>query len=158
LAPGPLTTTATTVDTALAEPDLIVLNPQDWSTARRVKDGFQRFIVSADPSGDETNTAWGLNVLTTTQCPVGKGPMIATSLFGYVGVREPLGMRVGYANDDLTRNILRFVGEERLTLCVTRPAAVLKAAEPTRTDNSRRGDTDQEHGQEVRRVGWSPGA
>ena len=31
-----------------------------------------------------------------------------------------------HANDDLVRNLLRFVGEERLVLCVTRPAAVLK--------------------------------
>jgi hypothetical protein len=29
-----------------------------------------------------------------------------------------------YANDDMTRDILRFVGEERLVLCVTRPSAV----------------------------------
>jgi HK97 family phage major capsid protein len=111
---------------ALAEPDLLVLNPADWSHARRVKDGMQRFIVAADPSSDETNTAWGVSVLTTTQCPLGKGVMLASGLFGYVGVREPLGMRVGYSNDDLVRNILRFVGEERLTLCVTRPDAVLK--------------------------------
>lgn len=33
-------------------------------------------------------------------------------------------MRVGYANDDLTRNILRYVAEERLVSCATRPAAV----------------------------------
>ena len=51
--------------------------------------------------------------------------MLDTTKFGYGGVREPLVMRVGYANDDMTRNILRFVGEERLTLCVTRPSAVL---------------------------------
>ena len=31
----------------------------------------------------------------------------------------------GYANDDLVRNILRTVCEERLVLTVTRPAAVL---------------------------------
>jgi hypothetical protein len=39
-------------------------------------------------------------------------------------VREQLAMRVGYAGTDFTQNILRFVGEERLTLCVTRPSAV----------------------------------
>src|SRR5262249_52048569 len=111
---------------ALCEPNLMILNPADWSAARRVKDGFQRFIVAADPSADETNTAWGIDVLTTIACPQGKGLMLATDVFGYVGVREPLAMRVGYSNDDLVRNILRFVGEERLTLCVTRPAAVLK--------------------------------
>lgn len=40
-------------------------------------------------------------------------------------IREPLSMRLGYANDDLVRNVIRTVGQERLVLCVTRPAAVL---------------------------------
>jgi hypothetical protein len=44
--------------------------------------------------------------------------------FGYVGVRESLAVRVGYAGTDFTQNILRLVGEERLVLCVTRPSAV----------------------------------
>lgn len=35
-------------------------------------------------------------------------------------------MRIGYATDDFTRNILRTVAEERLVLCVTRPPAVLQ--------------------------------
>jgi hypothetical protein len=35
-------------------------------------------------------------------------------------------MRVGYSNDDFTRNLLRWVAEERLVLTVERPAAVLK--------------------------------
>ena len=34
-------------------------------------------------------------------------------------------MRIGYSGDDFVKNILRFVGEERLVLCVTRPAAVM---------------------------------
>jgi HK97 family phage major capsid protein len=111
---------------ALCEADLLILNPADWSHARRVKDAYGRFIVAADPSRDEVDEAWGVSVLSTIACPVGKGIMLSTTDFGYVGVREPLAMRVGYANDDLVRNILRLVGEERLTLCVTKPSAVLK--------------------------------
>jgi HK97 family phage major capsid protein len=111
---------------ALCEPDLLILSPQDWSSARRVKDSMNRFIVAADPSRDEVDEAWGVPVLTTIQCPIGKGVMLSTTDFGYVGVREPLIMRAGYANDDLVRNILRLIGEERLTLCVTKPSAVLK--------------------------------
>ncbi|MBO0880017.1 MAG: hypothetical protein J2P17_06545 [Mycobacterium sp.] len=38
-------------------------------------------------------------------------------------VREPIGLRSGYANDDFTRNLIRFVSEERLNLAITRPAA-----------------------------------
>jgi len=109
----------------LAEGNLWVFHPSDWNAIRRVKDAYGRFLVSADPSDDEVNQAWGIDVLETIWCPTGKGLLLDTTKFGYGGVREPLVMRVGYANDDMTRNILRFVGEERLTLCVTRPTAVL---------------------------------
>jgi hypothetical protein len=66
----------------------------------------------------------GHYVLVSIWCPTGKGLLLDTTKFGYVGVREPLALRVGDANDDFQRNILRFVAEERLVLCVTRPSAV----------------------------------
>jgi HK97 family phage major capsid protein len=113
------------VGPALAECDLMVFNPTDWSAIRRVKDAYGRFLVAPDPSDDQVNQCWGVDTLVTTQCPAKQGLLIDRTKFGYVGVRESLGMRIGYANDDLTRNILRFVGEERLVLCVTRPSAVL---------------------------------
>jgi HK97 family phage major capsid protein len=111
---------------ALAEPDLCVLHPDDWSTIRRVKDSYGRYLVSPDPSDDQVNEAWGVPVLVTTQNPQGQGLLIDTRKFGQVAIRSPLGMVLGYANDDLTRNLLRFVAEERLVLTVTRPAAVLE--------------------------------
>jgi hypothetical protein len=66
-----------------------------------------------------------VDVLVTTQNPPGHGLLLDTSKFGYVGVREPLSMRVGYSGDDLVRNVLRTVAECRLVMCVTRPPAVL---------------------------------
>jgi HK97 family phage major capsid protein len=111
---------------ALAEPDLLVLNPADWSAIRRVKDAYGRFMVSADPSDDEVNQAWGIPVLVTTQNPAKQGLFLDTTKMGRVAIREPIGMRVGFANDDFTRNLIRWVAEERLVLTVERPAAVLK--------------------------------
>jgi HK97 family phage major capsid protein len=111
---------------ALAEPDLAVFNPTDWSAIRRVKDAYGRFLVAPDPSDDQVNEAWGVPVLVTTWCPTKQGLFIDTTKMGRVAIREPLSMRIGYANDDLTRNLLRFVAEERLVLTVERPAAVLK--------------------------------
>lgn len=35
-------------------------------------------------------------------------------------------MRIGFAGDDFTRNIVRFIAEERLNLAVERPSAVLR--------------------------------
>lgn len=110
---------------ALAEADLIVLHPTTWSAIRRTKDAYERYIVSADPTADEANQLWGVDVLVTTANPVGKGLILDTSKLGYVAIRESLSQRVGYSGDDLVRNVLRTVAEERLVLCVTRPTAVL---------------------------------
>lgn len=110
---------------ALAEADLIVLHPTTWSAIRRTKDAYERYIVSADPTADEANQLWGVDVLVTIANPVGKGLILDTSKLGYVAIRESLSQRIGYSGDDLVRNILRTVAEERLVLCVTRPTAVL---------------------------------
>jgi HK97 family phage major capsid protein len=110
---------------ALATPDLLVLNPLDWSAARRVKDNYGRYLVAPDPSDDQVNQAWGIDVLVTTQNPVGQGLFIDTSKFGRVAIRSPIGMFLGYSQDDFVRNLLRWVAEERLVLTVERPAAVL---------------------------------
>ena len=63
-------------------------------------------------------------MLQRTAFGAGTGILLDTTLFGRVAVREPLTLRIGYANDDLVRNILRYVGEERLNLAVERPAAI----------------------------------
>ncbi|ORB47781.1 hypothetical protein BST42_27045 [Mycolicibacterium rhodesiae] len=110
---------------ALAVPDLLVLNPETWSAVRRTKDLYGRFLVQPDPTTGEANELWGIPVLQTTQQPAGYGLLIDTSEFGYVAVREPLSMRIGYSGDDLVHNILRTVCEERLVLCVTRPPAIM---------------------------------
>lgn len=122
---------------ALAEPDLLVLNPLDWSAARRVKDNYGRYIVSADPSSDEVDTAWGIDVVPSVQNPVGQGLFIDTTKFGQVAIRSALGMFMGFINDDFARNQISWAAEERLVLTVTRPAAVLavtKLPAPTAAD------------------------
>jgi HK97 family phage major capsid protein len=109
---------------ALAEGNLWVFHPTDWNFIRRVKDAYGRFLVSADPSSDQVNQAWGLPVFADIWCPQGKGLLLDTTKMGYVAIRESMAVRVGYAGTDFQQNILRFVAEERLVLCVTRPSAV----------------------------------
>ena len=41
-------------------------------------------------------------------------------------MREALTLRTGTNDDDFTRNLVRWVAEERLALAVERPAAVCK--------------------------------
>jgi HK97 family phage major capsid protein len=110
---------------ALAEPDLFVLNPLTWSALRRIKDTQGRFLAAPDPTEGAASTLWGVDVLVTTTMAAGAGALIDTSKFGTVHLREGLTLQTGTNNDDFTKNLVRFVGEERLALAVERPAAVL---------------------------------
>jgi predicted transcriptional regulator len=117
------------VGPALATANLLVLHPSTWSAVRRSKDDQHRYLVTADPTTDTASSAWGVPVLVTTQISPGLGLMLDTRKAGRVWQREGLSLRTGYANDDLTRNLTRFVVEERLNLACERPAAVLKITE-----------------------------
>lgn len=110
---------------ALAEANLLVLHPNTWSALRRTKDTRGRFLATADPTRDEANSLWGVEILPTTQCTAGKGLLLDTNKFGFVVVREAISLRTGTSNDDFVRNLQRWICEERLELCVERPAAVL---------------------------------
>jgi HK97 family phage major capsid protein len=116
--------TALRVGNALAVADLLVMHPTTWSGLRRIKDTLGRYLTTPDPTKDTADTLWGVDVVTTTVCHVGDGVLIDSTKFGRAVVREPLSLRIGWANDDLTRNILRTVAEQRLNLAVERPAAV----------------------------------
>ncbi|VBA47916.1 phage major capsid protein [Mycobacterium attenuatum] len=109
---------------ALARPNLLVLHPDSWSAVRRTKDSYGRYLVAADPTADEANSVWGVPVLQTTQIAAGTGVLLDTSKFGRAVVRGPITVMIGWANDDFTRNLRRFVAEERVALATTRPAAV----------------------------------
>lgn len=110
---------------ALCQPDLLVLHPNTWSALRKQKDLYGRYLIAADPTKDTADSVWGVDVLTTTQIAAGAGLMLDTQKFGRVHMRESLFIRWGYTNDDMTRNLVRYVGEERLQLAVEQPAAVL---------------------------------
>ena len=110
---------------ALAEPDLFVTNPATWSAIRREKNLQGAYYAQTDPTSGEPDTAWGVPVVVSTQITPGDGILVDTTKFGRVAVRETLGLRIGFTNDDFTRNIVRTVAEERLALCVERPSAIL---------------------------------
>lgn len=110
---------------ALAEADLLVLHPNTWSAMRRTKDSYGRYLVTPDPTSDEANSLWRVEVLPTTQIAAGAGLLLDTRKFGFVVVREAVSLRTGANDDDFTRNLQRWIAEERLELAVERPSAVL---------------------------------
>jgi hypothetical protein len=54
------------------------------------------------------------------------GALLDTRKLGFVVVRETLTLRTGTNTDDFTRNLQRWIAEERLALAVERPSAVCK--------------------------------
>ena len=88
------------------------------------KDKQDRYLTSADPTRDEASSVWGVSVLVTTQIDPSVGVLLDTTKFGRVLMREPLSIRTGLNEDDFTRNIMRFICEERISLEIERPAAV----------------------------------
>jgi len=111
---------------SLAEANLLVLNPGTWSAIRRTKDLQDRYLVNPDPTQGAGNQLWGVEVLVTTAIDEAVGVLLDTRKFGKALVRESLTVRTGTDGGDFTRNIVRFVCEERLTLAVERPTAVCK--------------------------------
>ena len=99
-------------------------HPSTWSAIRRTKDKQDRYLTSADPTRDEASSVWGVSVLVTTQIDPSVGVLLDTTKFGRVLMREPLSIRTGLNEDDFTRNIMRFICEERISLAIERPAAV----------------------------------
>lgn len=112
------------VSSALAEPSLFITSPTTWSAIRRIKN-TQGLYILGDPLHEAVSSVWGVPVLITTACTDGQGILLDTSKFGTALIREGIVMHQGYANDDFTKNLARYVFEERLTMAVERPQAVL---------------------------------
>ncbi|MBF9325926.1 phage major capsid protein [Mycobacteroides chelonae] len=120
--------TALRTGSSFATADLLILNPATWSAIRRLKDTTGRLLFVAsdsDPSAAEANRIFNVPVLQTTALAAGAGVLLDSTKFGRALVREPMSIRIGYDGNDFTHNILRSIAEERLTLAVERPSAVL---------------------------------
>jgi HK97 family phage major capsid protein len=130
------------VGSALADPNLLILHPNAWAAIRRTKSSTGQYIVgdpltqgvsapagpmntvSASPGG----SLWGVPVLTTTSMAnvsTSSGLLLDTRKFGHALIREGIVMHQGFSGTDFVQNIQRYVFEERLSLAIVRPQAVL---------------------------------
>lgn len=110
---------------ALAEANLAIFNPATWSAVRRQKDSQNRYLVTPNPLADTANSIWGVPTLITTALAPGAAVLLDTTRLGRTYVLDNLVLTTGYSGDDLVRNIVRAVLEERIGLAVERPGAVL---------------------------------
>jgi HK97 family phage major capsid protein len=112
------------VGPALSVPDLLVMHPGTLGGLRRLKDSSGRYFLQPDLARGEIGSIWGVKVLQTVACPAGTGLLIDTTKVGFAVIREGITVSTGTTNDDFSRNIVRYVIEERVGLAVERAAAV----------------------------------
>ena len=89
-----------------------------------MKDAVARYYLQPDLAAGEIGSLWGVRVLETTACPAGTGILIDTEKMGFAVIREGVTVTTGTTNDDFSRNIVRYVIEERIGLAIERASAI----------------------------------
>lgn len=83
-----------------------------------------RYIIG-QPSGETNPTLWRLPVVETQAIAPTKFLTGAFKLGAQIFDAEEASIEVGYQNDDLTRNLVTILCEERLALAVYRPESFI---------------------------------
>lgn len=105
-------------------PDFMVMAPATFSAIRRSKDGYGRYLLSADPSADQVSQLWGIPVVQTTTAPAGVA-LVASRQAAQLSVRQGLTVETNFSGDDFQENKTSVRTEERLALLVPRPTAMI---------------------------------
>lgn len=106
--------------------DGIVLSPIDWTAIELTKDQQNRYII-ANPFGTTPNTLWARPVVATQSMDAGDFLVGAFQLGAQVWDREDATVVVSTEDrDNLVKNMVTILAEERLGLTVYRPEAFVK--------------------------------
>jgi len=104
------------VGRAYTDTDLIILNPSDWLTIRRLKTTFGSHVVDPNdpnPLGGVDNI-FGIRVVTSTQCPAGKAAVLDSKIGATVWIREAMEVMANpYGDWEFQNNAVTYRAEER---------------------------------------------
>ena len=90
-----------------------------------MKDAVARYYLQPDLlAAGEIGSLWNVRTLVTTACPAGTGILLDSVKMGFAVIREGVTITTGTTNDDFSRNIQRFVIEERIGLAIERASAI----------------------------------
>jgi HK97 family phage major capsid protein len=102
----------------------VVMNPRDWWSMRRTKDGFGRYILG-DPQNTGNPTIWDLTTVPTNSMASGTF-LVGTGDSAAAEIRDRMDMQVEIStehSDYFTRNLVAIRAEKRVALVVMRPQA-----------------------------------
>jgi HK97 family phage major capsid protein len=100
----------------------VVMNPNNWLTARTVKDTTGRFILG-NPDEVGPSRIWGLPVVSTIAETAGTALVGDFQTYSELDRGMDLTVELGYINDDFTKNIVRMLAELFAVVLVYRPTA-----------------------------------
>jgi HK97 family phage major capsid protein len=102
-----------------------VLHPTDWAKIETTKDLQGRYIIG-DPQSQDAKMLWGLPVVQSMAMQVSHFLVGAFKLGAQLFDRLTMEVLISTENaDDFVRNMITIRAEERLALCVYRPAAFI---------------------------------
>lgn len=112
-------------------PDGIILNPLNWEPLRLLRESGSGSTASGTylmgpPMEGGANTLWGLPVVVSNRIASGTALVGNFAAGAKLHMREDSTIKVGMANDDFIRNIVRVLAELRAGLSVRRPSAFAK--------------------------------
>lgn len=113
------------VGSSFTEATGFVMNPNDWSAIRLLKDTQNRYLLGA-PAESDGLMLWGKPVVLTTSITAKTVLVGDFASGGQVRYRQGITLETQSAGTDWTNNVTRFRAEERLALAVFRPTCFVK--------------------------------
>lgn len=111
--------------TAGNTPDTVIVNPADWGTVERLREGSgSGTYLFGMPGAMAASNPFGLRVVLSPYLAPGKVLVAKLDNSAVVFNRSGSVIEMGYVNDDFTKNLITIRAEERLGLSIDRPAGV----------------------------------
>lgn len=106
-------------------PTGLAMNPIDWQNVLTLQETTGAYIWSAPsaPTQMPEQRMWGMLVRPVVAMPQGTSLLGNFQTFSKLWRRAGLTIRVAYANDDVLKNLVRLIAEERVALQISRAAA-----------------------------------
>lgn len=105
-------------------PEVILLNPSDWTKLAMLKDGQKRYILGG-PQSVATKSLWGIPVVTSASVTAGKYILGNISLGATVYDRQALNVAMSDSdNVNFTQNLITIRVERRLGVAYEMPQAI----------------------------------
>lgn len=107
------------------QPDTVVVNPADWATLERTREGTGTgAYLFGIPGSSAMMNPFGLNVVVSNYMTAGKFMVARLSDAAVLYNRSGAVVEMGFVGNDFTNNLVTIRAEERLGLGIDKPAGI----------------------------------